>query len=174
MPNYQSFEELPAWKEAAKLYNQVLDFLENHGPSLSRGYRDQLDRASLSVSNNIAEGFERMTTNELLMFLAIARGSAGEVKSMLTVIQNRRNLETAGAEIDSMRKTASSCCRQITGWIASIEGSPIKGKRHMDANTRQIRQQDHAATRFRQQFLRAIKPDHPLYHTDEAIRARSG
>ena len=45
-----------------------------------------MDRAALSVSNNIAEGFERGTTNELLQFIYIARGSAGEVRSMLALI----------------------------------------------------------------------------------------
>ena len=46
----------------------------------SRSLQDQLERAALSVSNNIAEGFERGTTNELLAFIYIARGSAGEVR----------------------------------------------------------------------------------------------
>ena len=48
--------------------------------------RDQLERAGLSVSNNIAKGFERGSTNELLAFLYIARGSAGEVRSILNVL----------------------------------------------------------------------------------------
>jgi four helix bundle protein len=48
-----------------------------------RSLRDQIERAALSVSNNIAEGFERGTTNELLAFLYIARGSSGEVRSKL-------------------------------------------------------------------------------------------
>jgi four helix bundle protein len=51
------------------------------------GLRDQLERAALSVSNNIAEGFERGTTNELLAFLYIARGSAGEVRSMMRILE---------------------------------------------------------------------------------------
>jgi four helix bundle protein len=51
--------------------------------------QDQLERAALSVSNNIAEGFERGTTNELLAFIYIARGSAGEVRSMLCFIERR-------------------------------------------------------------------------------------
>src|SRR5262245_44974258 len=70
MPKYQKFEDLPVWHEAARLYNQVLDLLEEPGVPLTAGFRNQLDRAALSVSNNIAEGFERVTTNELLSFLA--------------------------------------------------------------------------------------------------------
>jgi four helix bundle protein len=52
-----------------------------------RSLRDQIERATLSVSNNIAEGFERGTTNELLAFLYIARGAAGEVRSMFCVME---------------------------------------------------------------------------------------
>ena len=89
MPAYRRFEDLPVWQEAAHLYNRVLDLLEAQDLPLSPGFRNQLDRAALSVSNNIAEGFERVTTNELLAFLAIARGSAGEVRSMLAVVNDR-------------------------------------------------------------------------------------
>jgi four helix bundle protein len=73
MAKYNRFEELPVWQEAGRLYNSVLDFLEEPGVPLSAGFRNQLDRAALSVSNNVAEGFERSTTNELLSFIAIAR-----------------------------------------------------------------------------------------------------
>ncbi len=64
MAKYQQFEDLPVWQEAKRLYNIVLDLLEEPGVPLSSGFRNQLDRAALSVSNNIAEGFERSTTNE--------------------------------------------------------------------------------------------------------------
>lgn len=56
---------------------------------LTGSSRDHLDRASLSESNNIAEGFERGTTSELLAFLSIARGSAGDVRSMLGFLERR-------------------------------------------------------------------------------------
>jgi hypothetical protein len=62
MPKYKTFEELPVWQEAARLYNRVLDILEEPNLPLSSSFRNQLDRATLSVSNNIAEGFERLTT----------------------------------------------------------------------------------------------------------------
>src|SRR6266581_982283 len=84
---YHRFEDLPAWQKAAELYELTEDLLENESFQASRGFRDQLDRAALSVSNNIAEGFERGSTNELLAFLYIARGSAGEVRSMMRVLE---------------------------------------------------------------------------------------
>jgi len=69
------------------LANGIYDFTEKHKKVLSYSLRDQIERAALSVSNNVAEGFERGTTNELLMFIYIARGSAGEVRSMLCFIE---------------------------------------------------------------------------------------
>jgi four helix bundle protein len=73
MPKYQNFEDLPVWQEAARLYNRVLDLLEEPNLPLSYGFRNQLDRAALSISNNVAEGFERGTNDELIAFLYIAK-----------------------------------------------------------------------------------------------------
>ena len=78
----------------ARLYDLVLDLLEDPGVPLTPGFRNQLDCAALSVSNNIAEGFERSTTHELLSFIAIARGSAGEVRSMMAVVKDCSRLKT--------------------------------------------------------------------------------
>jgi four helix bundle protein len=68
----------------------VYDMTESKEWWSSFSLRDQLERATLSVSNNIAEGFERGTTNELLAFLSIARGSSGEVRSMLCFLDRRK------------------------------------------------------------------------------------
>src|SRR5437016_7694740 len=103
MPKYKSFEELPVWQEAARLYNRVLDLLEEPNLPLTSGFRNQLDRAALSVSNNIAEGFERVTTNELLCFLAIARGSGGEVRSMMAVVKERPKLRPIVRRLQEIR-----------------------------------------------------------------------
>jgi four helix bundle protein len=89
MPTYQRFEDLPVWQSAAQLYDRIDEFLNHAPPRLRASFRDQLERAALSVSNNITEGFERGTTNELLAFLYIARGSAGEVRSMLLLASRR-------------------------------------------------------------------------------------
>ncbi|MFW6132929.1 MAG: four helix bundle protein, partial [Planctomycetota bacterium] len=80
---YQRFEQLPVWQAAINLAERMFTLTRRRGFAAMGDLRDQLRRAALSVSNNIAEGFERGTTAELLSFLYIARGSAGEVRSML-------------------------------------------------------------------------------------------
>jgi four helix bundle protein len=130
MPKYTRFEELPVWQEAARLYNAVLDLLEGPDSPFTWGFRNQLDRAALSISNNVAEGFERMSTKELIGFLAIARASAGEVRSMIAVVRDRPKLVQFRDRLLVIRHMGESCARQITAWISSIEKSPVKGKRH--------------------------------------------
>jgi four helix bundle protein len=172
MPKYEKFEDLPVWQEAARLYNRVLDLLEEPGIPLSPGFRNQLDRAALSVSNNIAEGFERVTTNELTAFLAIARGSGGEVRSMMAVVQDRPKLKPFVRRLQEVRSLAESCARQLTAWTTSIESSRVQGKRHLTGELKQRREAAQKAQNFRSNFLRGLKPEHPLYSSPEARVAR--
>jgi len=76
----ERFEDIKAWQNARELSVQVYNIFEN---SSDFGYRDQICRASVSIMNNIAEGFERRTNKEFMNFLFIAKGSCGEVRSML-------------------------------------------------------------------------------------------
>jgi four helix bundle protein len=172
MAKYQHFEELPVWQEAKQLYNVVLDLLQEPGIPLTPGFRNQLDRAALSVSNNIAEGFERSTTAELQSFIAIARGSAGEVRSMIAVVRDRPRLQPIARRLQSIRALAESCSRQLTAWWGSIETLPFEGRRQMPDKERQTRQTAQKAKDFRVNFLRNLKSSHPLYNTPEARAAR--
>jgi four helix bundle protein len=172
MAKYERFEDLPVWQEAARLYNRVLDLFEQFGSLFSAGYRNQMDRAALSVSNNVAEGFERVTTAELLSFLSFARGSAGEVRSMIAVVRARPALKPAARMLAEVRSLAESCARQIKGWMSSIEESPVKGKRHLNSEKREAKRVETAAVEFRLQFLRSLSPSHPLYNTPESRAAR--
>src|SRR6266487_6445491 len=110
---YERFEDVPVWQKAAQRYEATEELLENHNFEGTRGFRDQLDRAALSVSNNIAEGFERGTTNELLAFIYIARGSAGEVRSMLTVKLRRIRDGHLKSRMPDLISLAESCSRQF-------------------------------------------------------------
>jgi len=173
MAKYDRFADLPVWQSAAELYNAVLDLLETSNASLlSPGFRNQLDRAALSVSNNIAEGFERSTKAELLAFLAIARGSAGEVRSMIAVVKARSTLKPITRALEKIRQLAESCARQLTGWETSLQKLPFDGARHLPETERKIRESKQKFTNFRQGFLRTLKRDHPLYNFPEAQAAR--
>ncbi|MDZ7951250.1 four helix bundle protein [Nostoc sp. DedQUE09] len=81
----ETFEDLKVWQKGIDLVKQI--YLRAKEGELSRdfGLRDQLRRASVSIPTNIAEGFERYSRKEYLDFLNIAKGSAGEVRSLLRV-----------------------------------------------------------------------------------------
>jgi four helix bundle protein len=83
---YKRFEDLPVWNTAIELAIGV--YMLTSKPEFDKRFslKDQLERAAVSVSNNIAEGFERGTNNELLAFLYISRGSAGETRSILCLL----------------------------------------------------------------------------------------
>ncbi len=172
MAKYEHFEELPVWQEAARLYNAVLDLLEEPGVPLTPGFRNQLDRASLSVSNNVAEGFERSTKSELLSFIGIARGSAGEVRSMMAVVRNRPTLKRYVSALQGIRALADSCARQLTGWAGAVDKLPFDGSRLLPQPQRARREADQKAQEFRLRFLKGLKPSHPLYNSPEARTAR--
>jgi hypothetical protein len=67
---------------------------------------------------------------------------------------------------------AESCCKQLGAWISSIDNRGVQGKRSLDRQGQEARQVAQAAKDFRLNFLRNLKPDHPLYHSAEARAAR--
>ena len=79
----RKFEDIVAWQEARKLVNQVYQLTNTGGLSKDFGMRDQLQRAAISVMNNIAEGFDCESNLEFARFLVIARRSTVEIQSML-------------------------------------------------------------------------------------------
>jgi four helix bundle protein len=124
--------------------------------------RDQIERAALSVLNNIAEGFERGTTNELLAFLYIARGSAGEVRSMLCFLERRAAFSNFKSQISNLRSTAESCSRQLRAWADHLQNSEIKGQRHLNEKSRKGYQARKEQVDFRQELLEKLPAGHPL------------
>src|SRR5437763_1016580 len=120
---YERFEDTPAWQAAIAMAHSVWDLVEDSSFNGMGDLRDQLQRASLSVSNNIAEGFERGTTNELLCFLYIARGSAGETRSALAFASGRPRLAHLTQQIERAKKQAAGVSRQLHGWANSLQNS---------------------------------------------------
>ena len=124
---YERFEDLPVWQSASGLAVRVFSLGEKTPLRRHRSLRDQIEPAALSVSNNIAEGFERGTTSELLAFLYIARGSAGEVRSMLCVMDRMPAFSDLKSEISDLKSLAESISRQLRGWAQHLQDTPIRG-----------------------------------------------
>ena len=165
---YQRFEDLPVWQDAIRLAEGCEDFLAAAKGQISFSKRDQLDRCSLSVSNNIAEGFERGSTNELLAFLYIARGSAGEVRSMLCFFERRPALGDFKSEISNLKSLAEGCSRQLRAWAESLQNSVITGQRHLNDRSREAWEKRKAAEEGRTAFevkeremVSKLPADHP-------------
>lgn len=80
------FEDLQAWQRARELTNAVYRICRDKPLSGDFGLRDQIQRAAVSSMNNVAEGFERQGKQEKWHFYNIAKGSAGEVRSLTYVV----------------------------------------------------------------------------------------
>jgi four helix bundle protein len=125
---YEAFEELPVWKEAVLLIEEIYRLTTQSSFRGPASFRAQIESAALSVSNNIAEGFERGTKPALLTFLYIARGSAGETRSMLRLLA--RNPRWGGDPAKGI-ELALSCSKQIRTWAQYLQNSDIKGPRYL-------------------------------------------
>jgi four helix bundle protein len=133
---YKRFEELPVWMASIQLAERVFALVDDHSFNYKGDLRSQLQRAAVSISNNIAEGFERGTTQELLTFVYIARGSAGEVRSMLHLLERLPLFEHLKSEISNLRSLSESISRQLRGWADSLQNSDIKGQRYLSEAVR--------------------------------------
>jgi len=162
---YERFEDLPVWQAAVDLAKRVYDLTKDRFFEQSGNLRDQLRRASLSVSNNIAEGFERGTTAELLAFLYIARGSCGETRSMLLFTERFPEAAHLKSQISELKLLAESCSRQIRAWADNLQNSDIKGQRHLNDQSRiryQGNKRSEAFERQLEETLRKARPqDYP-------------
>ncbi|MEM1116692.1 MAG: four helix bundle protein [Bacteroidota bacterium] len=83
MATFRRFEDIEAWQLGRELTRRVYEVTRCDPFSRDFGLRDQIQRASISITSNIAEGFERQSEREFARFLFIAKGSAGEVRSQL-------------------------------------------------------------------------------------------
>ncbi len=149
---YKRFEDLPVWRAAIDLAARVFKLVDNRSFNGRGDLRNQLQRAATSISNNVAEGFERGTTNELIAFLYYARGSAGEVRSMLCLCERMPYFADLRSEISDLKGLAESVSRQIRAWADSLQNSSIKGQRHLTARERQNYDAEQRATSFWKQL----------------------
>jgi four helix bundle protein len=140
MMKYQRFDELPVWQEAARLYQRVLDLLEEPNVPLPPTFRGQLERTALAVSNQIADSRDRMTWKEATGYLGNARAAATEIQSMVAVISQRPKVSRLADPLQQIRALAESCSRQLGAWMSSVEKGPRQTDEAAPANSLPNRQ----------------------------------
>jgi four helix bundle protein len=168
---HRRFEDLPVWQVATELAVQVFRLSSRGVFAGHPGLKDQIERAVVSISNNIAEGWERGTHEELLTFLYYARGSAGEVRSMLRFLSRLESSEDAvptraplgaasahpresmassrsGPALDDLLNLADNVSRQLGSWLESLKDSDEQGPRYRNQATRQAADQSRRAAAF--------------------------
>jgi len=116
MVSIKRFEDIVAWSKSRELTNKMYRTFDGNRDF---GFRDQIQRASVSIMNNIAEGYERRSTKDFSRFLVIAKASCGEVRSMLYLAEDLEYIsEEKRIELQNLSIEIS---KLISGFIESIK-----------------------------------------------------
>lgn len=128
MSKIQQFEDIEAWQVARELTNKIYAVTKREPFSKDYGLSNQIQRASVSIMSNIAEGYERGGNKEFGNFLCIAIGSSGEVRAQLYVAFDQNYLTQE--EFDNLKQTALRLSRMLFAFISAIKESEFKGLRY--------------------------------------------
>lgn len=101
------FEDLKIWKLGIKLTKDIYAITNRDRLSKDFCLKDHLRKSAISISSNIAEGFERNNNNEFIRFLIIAKGSIGETKSQLFIARelkyiNQKDFGTLNKDLNDL------------------------------------------------------------------------
>jgi four helix bundle protein len=113
---FEQFEDIIAWQKAKIMAFKVYSIFKEHRDF---GFRDQICRASVSVMNNIAEGFERKSDSEFKYFLFIAKRSCGEVRSMLYLAKELNYLKED--EYVFLLNQSNEVSKMLSGLIKTLK-----------------------------------------------------
>jgi four helix bundle protein len=127
MARVERFEDLEVWKSARELVRAIYKATSGSAFSRDAGLRGQIQRASVSVISNIAEGFERGGDKEFFQFLAQAKGSCGEVRSQLYVAVDQGYL--CNELLDSLSKATARTSGMISNLMKYLGGSTHRGNK---------------------------------------------
>ena len=122
MSAVQRFEDLEVWKLARVLAGKIHLFSLQVDFSKDYGFKDQIQRATVSIVSNIAEGFERHTNTDLRQFLTIARGSNGEVRSQLHVAFDVGYVDNE--RFNQILSLSILIGKMLTAWMSYLKHAP--------------------------------------------------
>lgn len=116
--NKRGFRKLEVWQKAYGLALEVYRLTKDFPKSELYGLTSQIQRAAVSISANIAEGYERNHKKEYLQFLFIARGSAGEIETLLLLAKDLGYLTEVNYQTVDARRAETA--RMLQGLIRSL------------------------------------------------------
>lgn len=119
-----SFEDLQVWKDSRILVKSIYQITSDGKFSKDFGLREQIQRASVSIMNNIAEGFERNNNKDYIKFLGYSKGSAGEVRSMLYVATDLGYISQEN--FSSLHQLSVNIITQLSNFIKYLKNNSIK------------------------------------------------
>lgn len=125
MARIEKFEDIDAWRSAQEVTKLV--YSATYAEKFSKDFAlcSQIRRAVVSIVSNIAEGFERGGNKEFIQFLAIAKGSCGEVRAQLYVAMDQGYVDEARFKEITEKLTETS--RLIAGFIRYLQSSDLRG-----------------------------------------------
>ena len=121
MGKFNSFEEINSWQKARIFNKRIYEVTDNEVFKKDYALTRQIRRASISISSNIAEGYERNTDKEFIYFLYIAKASAGEVRSQLYLALDLNYISKI--EFDELFENVSDISKLISGFIKYLNKS---------------------------------------------------
>ncbi|MFA7717746.1 MAG: four helix bundle protein [Candidatus Absconditabacterales bacterium] len=119
--------DLHIWIKAKDLAKEIYSITKNKNFDQDRGLRDQLRRAVISVSSNIAEGYYRSSKNEFRRYLHISKGSCGEIISQLIIVKELGCFENT-ANLDVLLEEFDHLSRMIGKLINSLKKTALEKK----------------------------------------------
>ena len=122
MPTITRFEDIEAWKTARELTRMIYAFTERGQFAKDFGLKNQIQRASVSVMSNIAEGFESRTQAQFLEYLGRSKASAGEVRCQLYIALDLKYLTQA--QFNQVFDLADKSSRQMARFMNYLETQP--------------------------------------------------
>lgn len=120
----KTFEEIKVWIDSRDFVKSIYDLTALPKFNKDFGLRDQIQRAAVSIMNNIAEGYERDNNKEFIKFLQYSKGSAGEVRSMLYVALDLKYI--TNEEFENAYKNVINIIKQIANFIKYLSTYSIK------------------------------------------------
>lgn len=128
MAKIKSFEDIQAWKLARELTNDIYAITSTGTFDRDFALKNQIRRAAISIVSNIAEGFERGGDKEFLQFLAVAKGSSGELRAQLVVALDQ--LYISEPQFQSISEKAKTVNRLLAGFIKYLQSSTLRGSKY--------------------------------------------